>query len=267
MIDPAEKRGDIMQHLEDARAKDPTIREFFLVVWRHWGPLMSGVFSVPFASLSVFAESTYGKIIWGAMAVLAFLVAAYLIWANERKTVVAFQDRLAPKIMLFLNPDPFGQTTGIEIAKGTGGDDVPYIQVCAEPITDITIYDPVPHITKIEHRANETSVFYEVLGESRPIDWSWQQAGATLSKGKPLRFNIVSYNENTKTPYDIVNEKSSPNKLLIFYSETGKSGEYRYTVHVEGRGVVPARAQVYVKWRPRGHPKVTLASIAERKTT
>jgi hypothetical protein len=37
--------------------KKPTVREFFLVVWRHWGPLMSGVFSVPFAALSVFAES------------------------------------------------------------------------------------------------------------------------------------------------------------------------------------------------------------------
>jgi hypothetical protein len=36
----------------------PTLREFFLVVWRHWGPLMSGAFSVPFAAL---AYSSVGK--------------------------------------------------------------------------------------------------------------------------------------------------------------------------------------------------------------
>jgi hypothetical protein len=78
--------------------KKPTVREFFLVVWRHWGPLMSGVFSVPFVALSVFAESTYGKIIWGVMAAAAFLSAAYLIWAGERKTVVELREKIRPKL-------------------------------------------------------------------------------------------------------------------------------------------------------------------------
>jgi hypothetical protein len=78
--------------------RKPTLREFLLVIWRNWGPLMSGVFSVPFAALAVFTESTYARAIWAVMAILAFMASAYMIWARERGTVVDLQEKLRPKL-------------------------------------------------------------------------------------------------------------------------------------------------------------------------
>jgi hypothetical protein len=177
-------------------------------------------------------------------------------------TIASLEDRLSPKIKLFLKPDPFGQTTGIEIGKTENGDDAPFIQVCVEPMTEAAISDPVPSITKIEHRKSEAENFQEVFGISRPIAWDWQKGAVTLSKGKPLRFNVVRYDNKSTGLSDITD---TAYKLTEFYSSTGKAGEYRYTVHVEGRDIVPVEAHVYVRWRVRGHPVVTLEPIAPRR--
>jgi hypothetical protein len=216
---------------------------------------MSGALSVPFAAIAVFSESRWAKLIWFAMAYLALALTCFQLWTRNRKLA----DRLAPKIGLYLNHDPFGQTTGIEFGKGPNGEDFPFIQLCVEPITDAPIYDAVPNITRIEHRGGESLGFTEVFGESRRIDWSWQPGSLTLYKGKPVRLNIVRYDNNTPAPSDIMS--NSPYKLTQFYSSTGKAGEYRYTIHIEGRDVLPARAYVFVKLRVRGYPKVTLEPI------
>lgn len=239
--------------------KQPTLREFFLVVWRHWGPLMSGSFSVPFAALSVFAESSVGKLIWGMMAITAFLTAAYWIWANERSNVVKLQNRLSSKIRLFLKPDP--QHPGIDIGKGPNEEDLPYVQVCAEPVNESTIYNPVANITSVEHRSSETSAFKEITSEPARSDWSRQPPPVTLSKGKACRFNIVWFSDKISAPQDVVSFPS--NKLAQFYERTGKSGHYRYRVHVEGRDTAPTEAYVYVKWGASGFPMIEIEPIAE----
>jgi hypothetical protein len=235
---------------------------FLRVLWHVWGPLMSGAFSVPFAIAAVVSDQKYGPLIYGSMAYTALALACYLLWARNQTLI----DRLSPKMKLFLQTDPFGQTTGIEIGKMENGDDAPYIQVCVEAITDAPIYGPEATITKIEHRKNETDGFQEVFGESRQIDWSWQTKGAvTLSKDKPIRMNIVRYNYKSPAPYDITD--NAPYKLAQFYSSIQKTGEYRYTIHIEGRDAVPARAHVYVKWKVRGHPKVALEAIGNTIVT
>jgi hypothetical protein len=217
---------------------------------------MSGTFSVPFAAASLFVESRWAKIVWLAMAYMALVLTCFLLWARNRRLA----DRLAPKIGLYLKHDPFGLTTGIEIGKGENGEDFPYVQVCVEPLTQAPIYDPVPNITRIEHRPKEFLGFSEVFGESRRIDWSWQRGSVTLHKGKPVRLNIVRYDNATPAPSDITD--NPPYKLSQFYSSLGKTGEYRYTIHVEGREVVPAQAYVYVRWRVHGHPEVRLEPLA-----
>lgn len=82
------------------QAKSPSPKEFAYVVWHEWAALMSGAFSVPFAALAVFANSIYQQLIWLVAALLAAAACAYFIWREERKKVIALQERLAPKLKL-----------------------------------------------------------------------------------------------------------------------------------------------------------------------
>jgi hypothetical protein len=163
---------------------------------------------------------------------------------------------------LYLKRDPFNQTTGIEFAKGEHGEELPHIQVCAEAITDATIHEPVPSIVAVEHRNDNITQYSEVFGETRTIKWSLQGTNITLSKGRPLRMNIVWFNQTTSNLYD-ANSDLVPHKLGQFYAWKGRTGEYRYKLHVEGRDIVPAMAYLHVRWLPRGYPMISLEPIGE----
>lgn len=164
---------------------------------------------------------------------------------------------VAKKIRLFLPEDPFEQTTGIEFAKGENGQTIPYVQVCVEPTTDAAILDPVANVIRIDHRVDNSPAFSEVMGETQIAGWSRQPPNVRLSKGKPIRFNLFWYNESGL--YDAF--PMSSYKLAQAYAKIGKSGEYRYRVHVDGRDVAPSEAYVFVRWRLRGHPQITLEPI------
>lgn len=189
--------------------------------------------------------------------------AAPRLFYEQKKRADDFAERLSPKIGLYLRNDPFGQTTGLEISHAAGGEELPHVQVCVEPLTDLSIDHSTPFITKIEHRVEEENGFAEIIGEARAISWAWNGQTATLSKGRPMRFNIVFYSNASRNLYDVTESERSPNNLLIFYSETAQSGEYRYTIQIEGYNVAPARAFVYVRWRARGYPKVRLEPIGD----
>ena len=224
--------------------------------------LISGVFFIGlFLGWRFNAYPTSTFLVGSAViaAVDIFVLFPFHLWKADKNTIAALQDRLAPKIRLYLRADPLGQTTGIEIAKGPQGQDLNYVQVCVEPEHEMDIYDGDPFVTKIEHRNFNESPFSEVFSEPLLISWSWLPHKTTLSKGKPSRFNIVAFENRQSALYSVVDP--TPNKLGKYYASPGKGGEYRYTVHVEGRGVAPANAHVYVQWRARGYPIVTLAPV------
>ena len=74
----------------------------------------------------------------GTTAIAAFdvlVILPYQLWKADRKKIAELEDRLTPKIRLFLHVDPVQRTGGIEFAKGQSGQSLPYIQISAEPIT------------------------------------------------------------------------------------------------------------------------------------
>jgi len=243
-------------------APKANIADFLLTLAREWGALVSGSFSVPFTILGFLTERDYQQKIWWGMAFLALLLAFFLDRTRNKMRIEELEKRLLPKIRLFLHPDQTSKTAGVEIASGPGGEELPYIQVSAAALTDAMIYEPVANITRIEHRADPSHKFAEVWGESRVVPWSRQSERTTPSKGNPLRF-LVSYDPRTPTPQDIVALDQQSNRLIRFYSATGRNGEYRYTVHVVGRDVIPAMAHVSVTWRSQGYPTVTLEPIKQ----
>lgn len=69
-------------------------RNFLAAFNGHWFDLMSGGASVPFAIAAVFVEQTYQKVLLAGAAILCFVLAAYRIWATERKARNAAEDRV-----------------------------------------------------------------------------------------------------------------------------------------------------------------------------
>jgi hypothetical protein len=248
------------------------IREFLRLVWAEWSTRVTGSLSAVLLllGLGISVTSAFGVTIpsEGIIQLATWLLAAicggqsaFSVWNNERKKVAALQNRLEPKIRLFLYSDVARGTTGIEVGRGPNGEELPYIQVSAEALTDAAIYQCVPSMTRIEHRSDQTVEFREVWAESRPVPWTRGPQETTLSRENPKRFNIVSYDPRFPTPIDIAPPAGQSNMLDQFYEATGRSGEYRYTVHVMGREAMPAMAYVSVRWRPRGYPSIALQDI------
>jgi hypothetical protein len=205
-------------------------------------------------------SATQALMLFGLSVIGYLFYGVFVEYDVMQANIYKLEQRLSPKIKLYLNRDPFDLKTGIEIAKEPNGESIFYVQVCVKSMSDAMIYDVVPHFTKIEYRTSELSNFEEVISETLRAEWGFigfQQV--TLSKGKPIRFNIVAYNDKAEAPYDVSIPK--PNKVAQFYQTHKKVGEYRYKVHVEGRDIDPAEAYVSVRWRLRGFPSIKLDPI------
>lgn len=239
--------------------QDASPREYFKAFRAHWLSAMTGGFSVPFGAFSAFSATTYGQLLWGALAVGAFVFASYRVWAVERRKVLALTEQLAPKMRLFLHYDAKEGVSGVEFAEGPHGQSYPYVQVSVDAITDLVIENPQAHLVRVDHRSNDSEFFLnEIMGETQIAGWSRQPKSVHLSKGNPVRFNIFSY-----TPGAIFD--SCPHgsfRLKNAYDKIGMTGEYRYQVHVDAPGVVAARAFVFVKWTGAKHPTIRLEPIA-----
>jgi len=73
---------------------------FIWELWKIWGALVSGAFSVPFAAAAVFSSSQYGPLIWGVLAYGALVMAAFLLW----RRVVGLENKLKPKLKVTHDP-------------------------------------------------------------------------------------------------------------------------------------------------------------------
>src|ERR1041384_4384100 len=106
--------------------------------------------------------------------------------------------------------------------------------------------------------------FTVVVSEPAPPEWSLEGISTTLSRGKVSRFNIAYYQPSKTSVHDAMPSHSF--KLRQFYQNTGRTGQYRYQVHVAGRdaaghGTDPAQAYILVKWGDHGYPKIELEPI------
>jgi hypothetical protein len=234
---------------------------FFLELARKWGALVSGAFSVPFTLLGFLTDRSYQQTVWWGMAAAALLFSYFLDHQKQRATIKELVARLSPKIRLFLHRDTARGTMGIEIGRGPHGEELPYVQVSAEALTDELVYDCAVSMNMIEHRTDGAGEFTEVWTESRPLPWIRRPHSTNLSKGNPIRFNIVSSDPRIAAPLDIVPPHEQSNMLNQFYGVAGKNGEYRYTVHVVGRNAIPSVARIYVNWQSNNYPSVKLEPI------
>src|SRR5262245_30220200 len=60
--------------------------------------LINGGLSVPFTVISIYSDSKYTKASFGVLAVAGVLIASYRLWAGERQSALAMQERLVEEI-------------------------------------------------------------------------------------------------------------------------------------------------------------------------
>lgn len=64
-------------------APQPTLAKYLGALWSDWLTRMCGALSVPFAAIAVMLRGP-SRILWGVLAVAAFVFASYRVWREER---------------------------------------------------------------------------------------------------------------------------------------------------------------------------------------
>jgi hypothetical protein len=69
----------------DKNSSHPNLPTYLRALWNDWLTGMCGALSVPFTAIAVlWAHAPSAKLLWGCLAILAFVMAGYRVWSNER---------------------------------------------------------------------------------------------------------------------------------------------------------------------------------------
>jgi hypothetical protein len=162
--------GRMEQHLA------PNIKGFFVVIWNDWLARMSaGVFAVTLTiGTTLFAG--IGRDILGGVAILAFFITAYRVWADERRQLVSLEKHLAPRLRFEFDPqnDRFVCETSTIDYQG-----IVYIRVLARPLSPV-VKNCRAFLTSVSNLNGDK---YVALFEDHiPLPWSYENPQAVSSK-------------------------------------------------------------------------------------
>jgi hypothetical protein len=153
----------------------PNIKGFFLVIWNDWGARMSGIFTVPFTIAALFAPSEY-RAIFAVMAILAFAITAYRIWADERRLLIGLEQHLAPRLRFEFDPqdDRFVCETSTIDYQG-----IVYIRVLASPLSPV-VKNCRAFLKSVSNLNGDKYV--ALFEDPIPLPWSYENPQAVSLK-------------------------------------------------------------------------------------
>lgn len=97
-----------------ATASRPTLATYLRALWGDWLTGMCGALSVPFAAVAVLLRGP-SRILWGVLAVAAFVAASYRVWREERSARLKENDDLKSQIAN-LERRPYDQELGRQVS-------------------------------------------------------------------------------------------------------------------------------------------------------
>jgi hypothetical protein len=165
------------------RDPGPNLKSFSLVIWRDWGARMSGIFTVPFTLAAIIAPSGYGRAIFGAMAILAFLVTAYRIWADERRRLVELEDHLAPRLRFEFDPK---QAKFVSVTPAMGGVEMLYVRVLARALSP-TVNNCRGYLQRVSQWDGEK---YVLLFDEMPFPLPWSYENPQTVQAKQVYHDV-----------------------------------------------------------------------------
>lgn len=95
-------------------ASRPTLGTYLRELCGDWFTGMCGALSVPFTAFAVLLRGP-SRIVWGALAAVAFIVAGYRVWAKERSTRLREVDDLKSQVAT-LERKPYDEELGRQVS-------------------------------------------------------------------------------------------------------------------------------------------------------
>lgn len=232
------------QKTETVPAGKPTIRSFLSAARADLGARMSGALSVPFSTAAIWTDPKYGQYIWVALAVISFLAMAYFVWAHERNQLLAFQDRLSPKIHVSVDGD------GILTVPTQDGALSKWAQVIVESITDAPLVDCEVWVKGIYRLNPDGSDMASILEESTRCEWSQRRGPESFTVTIPpkvkQRANLFSLLETPSVERPIpAPQPTLEFAKLILTTEIQYPSSYRVYLTVTAKEV-PSREESFV---------------------
>ncbi len=163
----------------------PNIRMFFRVLWMDWGTRMSEIFTVPFTIAAIISPSGYGQVIFGVMAILAFLVTAYRIWADERRQLIKLETYLAPRLRFEFDPN---QPKFVSVTPTQEGLDMLYVRVIARALSPI-VNNCRGYLQRVSQLDGERYVV--LFDETCPLPWSYENPH--IIQAKELNHDVDAF--------------------------------------------------------------------------
>jgi len=154
--------------LNSRELPEPSPARFLGVFLHDWAALMSGVVSVPFTALAVFAEARYAKAIWAALALLCWLFTTYRVWASERRALVVERAKTSrPQISVSILGGTL-QRSGVAISGYRQGVLEEEFQLCLTLIATSANAHPTP--ASIDSCTLAVSIPSRIIQGERLID-------------------------------------------------------------------------------------------------
>lgn len=208
---------------------------------------MSGGASVPFAIAAVYySDSEVLQVFLCALSCAWF--AAYRIWKPERQRVCELEERLAPRIRVFLD----STCNGIREVKVERGDKSKWVQIMVEPLTEGPLIQCEARLLRVARLSPAPQI---IVNEPVFCHWSnrpHDQHQIDIPSGVAQPANLLAVTGEVAIHHNVVRRghigiKTSPTKVDLS-TEIQKPGRYRFEVHVSARDAPAASAALILDW-------------------
>jgi hypothetical protein len=240
--------GNMEQH------PGPNIKSFFHDIWYDWGARMSGLFTVPFTVAALFAPSEY-RAIFAVMAILAFAITAYRIWADERARLVVLEQHLAPRLRIEFDPH---QAKFLHHTVTTTYVNMIYVRVVARALSPV-VEECRGYLQRISQW--DGNQYITLFDETLELPWSGDHSDTEprLINHEVDAFLDVAWvadSEFAPPPFGFLNHQSTiPNRLLqIVQNQIEPHGEQNLKLDllITGRDCENAHLSLNIHRSPNG---------------
>jgi hypothetical protein len=189
----------------------PNIKGFFHVIWNDWiARVSAGVFALAITvGTTLFAG--IARDILGAVAILAFFITAYRVWADERRLLIGLEQHLAPRLRLEFDPrhDRFVCETSM-----FDHTEIVYIRVLARPLSPI-VKNCRGFLKSVSQLADGGEKYDSVFQDPIPLPWSYENPNEI--RPKELNQSVDSFLDVAwvvEGNFGLLNRRSNiPNQL------------------------------------------------------
>lgn len=202
---------------------------------------MSGPLSVPFAVLALFVEDALGRILFGMLAFVCLVVAAYIVWKKERVRAIDLEEKIRPKISLAFDATKSGC---IVVSSFNAGPQAKWFRILAQASSAGSLNGCQGRLLSIQFNSN-------IVFDSEPVRLPFAPGSHPDAYSKEIRDGISEYLDVIFITEDNQIHHCSrfgPNSI-DFDEIFSRRGEYKFMVAVSSSESRSVRYELILDWQ------------------